>query len=43
MQVKKEVAAQIVEHLPISLQEQAEQSKRQLLEVKQSLVNSYVI
>lgn len=40
MQVKQEVSAQIVEHLPISLQEQAEQSKRQLQDVKQSLVNS---
>ncbi|KIJ51305.1 hypothetical protein M422DRAFT_65312 [Sphaerobolus stellatus SS14] len=39
-QVKQEVAAQIVEHLPISLQAQAEQSKRQLVEVRHSLVNS---
>ncbi|KAF8526065.1 hypothetical protein BU17DRAFT_83579 [Hysterangium stoloniferum] len=40
LQVKQEVAAQIVEHLPVSLHEQAEQSKRQLVDVKQSLVNS---
>ncbi|GJJ08476.1 hypothetical protein Clacol_002694 [Clathrus columnatus] len=40
LQVRQEVTAQIVEHLPISLQEQAEQSKRQLNDVKLSLVNS---
>jgi len=39
-QVKQEVAAQIVEHLPVSLHEQAAQSKRQLEDVKHSLVNS---
>lgn len=43
MQVKQEVSAQIIEHLPISLQEQAEQSKRQLNDVKLSLINSYVL
>jgi len=40
IQVKQEVAAQIVEHLPVSLEQQAEESKRQLVEVKHSLVNS---
>ena len=42
LQVKQEVAAQIGDHLPVSLEQQAEASKRQLVEVKHSLVNSSV-
>lgn len=43
LQVKQEVTAQIGGHLPVSLEQQAEASKRQLVEVKHSLVNSSVL
>jgi hypothetical protein len=42
LQVQQEVAAQIGGHLPTSLEQQAEASKRQLVEVRHSLVNSWV-
>lgn len=39
-QVKDEVDSQIKEHIPVSLQEQSEDNKAQLSEVKMSLFNS---
>lgn len=42
-QVKEQVRAQIAEHMPVSLQEQARESKSQLFEVKHALMNSYVL
>ena len=40
-QVPEVMAAQIHEHLPVPLEEQAEESRRQLEEVKVALRNSY--
>ena len=42
-QVEKQVNAQIVEHIPVGLQQQAEESNEQVREIKTSLTNSYVI
>ena len=42
-QVKEQVNLQIREHLPVSLEEQARESKAQLIEVKHALMNSYVL
>ncbi|QRV97884.1 THP2 domain protein [Ceratobasidium sp. AG-Ba] len=39
-QVRAAVHEQMPEHLPVSLQEQADESKRQLIEVRHSLLNS---
>ncbi|KAI0687435.1 hypothetical protein BC835DRAFT_404950 [Cytidiella melzeri] len=39
-QVKEEVLVQIREHLPVTLEEQARESKGQLIEVKHALMNS---
>lgn len=41
-QVKEQVNLQIREHLPVTLEEQARESKGQLIEVKHALMNSYV-
>jgi len=40
LQVKAHVADQLKDHLPIPLEVQAQESKRQLVEVRWSLVNS---
>ena len=42
-QVEKQVNAQIVEHIPVGLQQQAEESNEQMRDITTSLVNSYVI
>ncbi|KAI0821358.1 hypothetical protein BC629DRAFT_1587638 [Irpex lacteus] len=42
-QVKEQVNLQIREHLPVTLEEQARESKGQLIEVKHALMNSYVL
>ncbi|KAG8762386.1 hypothetical protein FRC11_009616 [Ceratobasidium sp. 423] len=39
-QIRAAVQDQISEHLPVSLQDQSEESKRQLIEVRNSLLNS---
>lgn len=41
-QVEEQVNAQIVEYIPISLRQQAEESKEQLRDINTSLTNSYV-
>jgi hypothetical protein len=41
-QIRAAVEGQITEHLPVSLQDQAEESKRQLIEVRNSLLNRWV-
>lgn len=42
-QVDKQVNVQIVEHIPVGLQQQAEESNEQVRDIKTSLTNSYVI
>ena len=42
-QVEKQVNAQIVEHIPVGLQQQAEESNEQVRDIRTSLTNSYVI
>ena len=42
-QVEKQVNAQIVEHIPVGLQQQAEESNEQVRDIRISLTNSYVI
>ena len=42
-QVEEQVNAQIVEHIPVGLQQQAEESNEQMRDITTSLVNSYVI
>lgn len=41
LQVEEQVKDQFLEHIPISLEEQAAQSQRQLIEVRNSLTNRY--
>lgn len=41
-QVREQVNSQIGEHLPVPLEEQAKESRSQLIEVKHALMNSYV-
>lgn len=41
-QVEEQVNAQIVNHIPIGLQQQAEESNEQVRDMKTSLTNSYV-
>lgn len=40
LQVSKQVAAQIKDHLPVSLEDQVADSKRQFEVVRHSLINS---
>lgn len=42
-QVEGQVDVQIVEHIPVGLQQQAEESKKQLQDINTSLTNSYVV
>jgi hypothetical protein len=42
-QVEEQVDTQIVEHIPVGLQQQAEESNKQVQDVKISLANSYVV
>ena len=42
-EVKEQMDAQMQEHLPVPLSEQAEESRRQIVEVKHALQNSYVL
>ena len=42
-QVEEQVNAQIVEHIPVGLQQQAEESNKQVQDIKISLANSYVV
>lgn len=42
-QVEKQVNAQIVEHIPVGLQQQAEESNEQVRDIMTSLTNSYVM
>ena len=42
-QVKEQMDAQMQEHLPVPLSEQAEESRRQIVEVNHALQNSYVL
>lgn len=42
-QVRAAVQDQMPDHLPVSLQEQADESKRQLIEVRHSLLNRCVL
>lgn len=42
-QVKDQVDLQIQEHIPVSLEQQAKDSKQQITEIKISLENSSVI
>lgn len=39
-QVREQVDAQIKEHMPVSLEEQKVESKKQIVEVKHALMNS---
>jgi hypothetical protein len=41
--VEKQVNDQIAEHIPVGLQQQAEESKKQLRDIETSLTNSYVV
>ena len=41
-QVEEQVNAQIAEHIPVGLQQQAEESNEQVRDIKTSLENSYV-